>query len=262
MESSRPDAGYYCGLTAGQSVLVTSHTNVAVDNVLKELVADDQKYGLGIMTPGTVIRQSGDDRKVLSNVRDHDFLLSDKTAAVKTNLDERLKALEEELEHNMAHPVRERESDLFDQLVGTGFDIKKVRQVRKTVSSRRELDQFANLDNTFVEIKADLAGTTEALSSLISKRQRLTDDVELISYEIDAAEARKQQAKLHEESSLARIFRFISRRRKNASLEASRVLFELLVDRHHPQTINPRFNRVLGLPQADTKDPALTALLK
>src|SRR5699024_3111288 len=166
------------------------------------------------MTPGTVIRQSGDDRKVLSNVRDHDFLLSDKTAAVKTNLDERLKALEEELEHNMADPVRERESDLFDQLVGTGFDIKKVRQVRKTVSSRRELDQFANLDNTFVEIKADLAGTTEALSSLISKRQRLTDDLELISYEIDAAEARKQQAKLHEESSLARIFRFIARRRK------------------------------------------------
>ena len=262
MESSRPDAGYYCGLTAGQSVLVTSHTNVAVDNVLKELVADDQKYGLGIMTPGTVIRQSGDNRKVLSNLRDHDFLLSDKAAAVKTNLDERLKALEEELEHNMANPVRERESDLFDQLVGTGFDIKKVRQVRKTVSSRRELDQFANLDNTFVEIKADLAGTTEALSSLISKRQRLTDDVELISYEIDAAEARKQQAKLHEESSLARIFRFISRRRKNASLEASRVLFELLVDRHHPQTINPRFNRVLGLPQADTKDPAVTALLK
>src|SRR5699024_1962351 len=125
VESSRPDAGYYCGLTAGQSVLVTSHTNVAVDNVLKELVTDDQKYGLGIMTPGTVIRQSGDDRKVLSNVRDHDFLLSDKAAAVKTNLDERLKALEEELEHNMAHPVRERESDLFDQLVGTGFDIKR-----------------------------------------------------------------------------------------------------------------------------------------
>lgn len=250
-------------LETGQSVLVTSHTNVAVDNVLQSLVEDDRKYGLGIVAPGSVIRQSSDENKMLPDIRHHDFLPVSKAAALRVNLQERLNNLDEELNRNTAHPARERETDLFDELFGRGVDIEKVRQARKTISSRqvleevevqlseytgqrheigyevdekkREIEKFADLDSALAKTQAELTGVDDTLSSLTAKSHEMMDALNLISHEIDVTEAEKQQAELREESGLALMFRFIARRRKNDTLEASKTLSELLANRHKTQ---------------------------
>jgi len=124
----------------GQSVLITSHTNVAVDNVLESLVSDNERYDLGIVAPGQIIRQVGQDvTRVLETVREHAFLRVDRAAAVITNLDAKLRELDSRLADNQAHADREQELIRRNKIVTAGVDLDKMRRLQAVEPARNEL---------------------------------------------------------------------------------------------------------------------------
>ncbi|QZY51354.1 AAA domain-containing protein [Leucobacter tenebrionis] len=244
-------------LALGQSVLVTSHTNVAVDNVLKSLVEDDTAYGLGMVEPGRVIRHSPKDLdRVLGSVRDHEFLLLEKAAAVLTRHDERLKEIDEQLRSNSEHADRGREQDVHDELIRLEVDIEAVRRARRTEPLRDELAAtlarlgefeescerleqeiakraseaaaFAGLDDEIAAARAEYEGLLEARSRWAAQRESSAGELTRLAHEIDAARARQQAAELRLESAAARLLPWVGRRHRLASLEAGGAVSEML----------------------------------
>ena len=249
-------------LAEAKSVLVTSHTHVAVDNVLQGLVESDLAYGLGIMQPGRVIRH-GDAGKVLGSVRDHDFLLVEKAAAVLTNHDARLKDLDDELRRNTEHPDRIRENDVLDRLDRLGVDIERVRRARAAEPQRIELaavnSRLAELDRLSEQFDreiadragavAEFAGLDEEIAATRQQRDRLQDasswwttqrqqhvaELSAASYQLEAARARREAAELRLQSWTAQWFPWVARDRKLASLQADALVSDLLAKQQSDQ---------------------------
>lgn len=244
-------------LTQGRSVLVTSHTHVAVDNVLSGLVEADSAYGLDIMRPGRVIRH-GNAEKVLPEVRDHRFLLLEKAAAVMTELEVRQKDLDDELRRNTGHPDRGRERETHDHLIRQGVDIDRVRTMRAlepervefaAVTSRlgelgalseqldgeigglsNDMETFAGLDRQIETARRDRAGLEDAASRWTVYLRQREEELTAASHELDAARARQEAAELRMYTRAARWFPWVASNRKLASLEADARVSDLLAD--------------------------------
>jgi hypothetical protein len=158
----------------GQSVLITSHTNVAVDNVLESLVSDSAKYALGIVTPGRIIRQIGQDAtKVLDAVREHAFLRVDRAAAVITNRDAKLRELDSRLADNQSHPDRERERILYDEIVTRNVDLDKIRSLQMAEPARNELSTVEQQHRDAQARADELADTQRDRSRELEELTRL-----------------------------------------------------------------------------------------
>lgn len=242
-------------LAQNQSVLITSHTNVAVDNVLKGLVEDDHKYSLGIMKPGAVIRHSGSPNKVLDVVRDHDYLLVDKAAAVLTKHESRLNQLLQLQQLNIDHPDRTLEKGVFDQLEMKEIDVGEVRRARRLgpVQDRISIveahasglaPQLRDLADAVRDLRTGVEsydGVDEQLNSAQlfedqivqansewteEKNQRMDQRSHLI-LEMEVAVRRQQAAELRSAMSWVRFFPWIAKGRRLAAIEAQAVVSEL-----------------------------------
>jgi hypothetical protein len=126
-------------LAEGLSVLIASHAHVAVDNVL-EGVADPES---GIeFEPGEVIRiaSARNEDRVSAPVRDHDYLLLSKAAAVVNRTTERQEVLRARMGANDAHPARV-EKEALDVLV-RGVDEPTIERARAAVDARQEVVSF------------------------------------------------------------------------------------------------------------------------
>ncbi|MGW9159668.1 DEAD/DEAH box helicase [Microbacterium sp. NPDC055665] len=133
-------------IDAGQSVLITSHTNVAVDNVLESLIGDDTRYELGVVTPGRVVRQVGSDpSKILRSVQEHPFLRVDRAAAVITNQAKKLEEIDAQLASNHAHPVRRHELFLREEIAARAVNVDQIRQLQKALPVWDELTAIEQL---------------------------------------------------------------------------------------------------------------------
>lgn len=243
-------------ISQGHSVLITSHTNVAVDNVLKSLTEDDSKYGLGIVGPGQVIRHSGKDPgKVLPEVRDHDYLLLEKAAAVLTKRDARIRRLDDELRINEEHQDRDRETQLHDQLIHLEVNIEGVREARgleprgvelANVESdleelRRqgeELDREIHeqslkvsdgdeLKSAIEEIGRERYPLLEAHSHWTDRKQSAVAQLSIGSHELDAARARKGAAEIRLTSVMAQWLPWVKKQRQLAVLDESGVMSDV-----------------------------------
>lgn len=127
-------------LQHGRSVLLTSHTHVAVDNVLESLMKEDERAGRPLLQVGTVVRNPpADEMKILSSVRDHPHLLLDKAAAAAVNLVERSESLRAASRENEDHPTRKEEPRLRNVLDDVGIDVVEVRALSEVVKIRRLL---------------------------------------------------------------------------------------------------------------------------
>ncbi|MDR6866290.1 RecA/RadA recombinase [Microbacterium resistens] len=144
-------------LRADRSVLIASHTNVAVDNVLRGIIEDDVKYGLGLTEPGRLVRHAGDDQKVLPAIAEHRYLLVEKAAALITNVEQRRAVIDGAIGENRSHQDR-------------------VLELR----IRRELDA-AEIAVTILIRAVDAEAELTALS-------RLRDDISLVVEEQQKAE--------------------------------------------------------------------------
>ena len=124
-------------LEHGRSVLLSSHTHVAVDNVLKALLEGDRSSTRPLLDLGTVVRiPPGDESKVLPLVRAHPHLLLDKAAAAKVHLDARMESLLTVWQENADAPQRQLEIRLRNDLDDDGVDVVEVRALRDVVPTR------------------------------------------------------------------------------------------------------------------------------
>jgi hypothetical protein len=119
-------------LASGRSVLIASHTHVAVDNVVKDLAAV-------VTAPGQVIRV-GSDQRVDEEVVAHDWLMIDKAAAALTRREERLAGLIGRQQANRDHADRGRLESVLHLLGEAG--ISAVEQAIDAVAARRELAEL------------------------------------------------------------------------------------------------------------------------
>lgn len=136
----------------GRSVLIASHTHVAVDNVLEGLITPADLPALP--RPGIAIRvaSSQTEDKVSSAVRAHAFLLVDNAAAVMTDHVVRHAALTRRRQENRDHSVR---SALVKCIEATAqADVDGVRAARRAVGASSEIEI---LEHTRVKLEAELA---------------------------------------------------------------------------------------------------------
>lgn len=130
-------------LRHGRSVLLSSHTHVAVDNVLEALIDEDRKSAQPLLEPGIVVRNApGDETKILPAVREHPHLLLDKAAAAKVNLTDRSESLRKAKQDNESDQRRQAEPRLRSELDDAGIDIVEVRALTAVMQSWHSLGEM------------------------------------------------------------------------------------------------------------------------
>ena len=162
----------------GRSVLITSHTNVAVDNVLESLVKDDATYGLGLLTPGRVVRHSSED-KVLPSIREHDFLLADKAAALLVNLDKRRQELQMSLDANRADAYRAEERRVRGELDGARVDIDAIIRATDLEAEihayAAHMERVHEVSDELAAVKTSVAETRDAHAAVEGATVKLAE---------------------------------------------------------------------------------------
>lgn len=206
-------------LNHGRSVLITSHTNVAVDNVLKGLVEDDADYSLGMMHPGRVIRHASDDGKVLPLVAEHKFLMTDKAAAMLVGRETRLAELQQAIAENRSHTDRLEATAVWAELDAAGVDVDAViraqdtqprlvelRALRKALAEEISLHQSA--EETFRlarQALSEVAGAKARLSAHDANVARSSKDLERAITRSNDLQGALGQAELSEELAASRL---------------------------------------------------------
>lgn len=237
----------------GQSVLITSHTNVAVDNVLESLVKDDAEYALGVVTPGRIVRQIGQDStRVLEAVREHPFLRVDRAAAVITNRDAKLRDLDRQRADNGSHVDREHELKLRNEIITKDVDLDAMRRLRAaepawnellTTERRRrdtaslvadltalqrerteELEEFSRLADEHAHAERSATAASDALAHWNAARATAGTQLETTGAAVQTAKAALEVADLRLTTALSRVFPWVGQRRKLEQARASLAL--------------------------------------
>ena len=214
----------------GRTVLIASHTHVAVDNVLENLIRSPGAADL--LRPGVAVRvasaQTQD--KVSSAVTGHDFLIIDKAAAVLTNRDSRREALDHRRQVNRDHPARQA---LVERIEATAeIDVDRVQAARRAVAAAEEISvlehERAGLDRELtaaverVATQRELARLRSDVARVEAVAAEASEARHLLELEWRAAEARMTaHAERRQWGWAAK-----KRRREGAALEARRLELE------------------------------------
>ncbi|MET7767457.1 AAA domain-containing protein [Nocardia sp. NPDC005366] len=148
-------------LANGRSVLIASHTHVAVDNVVKDLAET-------VAEPGHVVRV-GDQEKIDPKVAGHDWLMLDKAAAVLTEREERLAEIMERQRANESDPARQRLDSVIDKLDQTDLPL-----IEKAYHAQEQAARADELYRNLSEIQQEM----QRRESEISRLRRDADDEE------------------------------------------------------------------------------------
>ena len=134
----------------GRSVLIASHTHVAVDNVLEGLAAGLQDGADTFrLRPGVAVRnasRSVQDR-VSPIVKDHAFLMVDKAAAVLTNQVARRAELDARHAANTSHDARARLRIAISAL--SEVDVDTLHAAHRAVAASAELKRLEPTEREF-----------------------------------------------------------------------------------------------------------------
>jgi len=160
-------------LDQGRTVLITSHTHVAVDNVLTSLLADDEKYRLNLFQPGRIVRRKpGEEGKLADPIRDHPFLLDDKAAALLTNREEQRAQLDIELKANKDHEDRAHEQELQDRVYSADINDENIRRLDK---EKDIYQSWLNLNESLTRIGRTMVLLDQQLRSLEAQAVQYQD---------------------------------------------------------------------------------------
>src|SRR5215212_88146 len=149
------------------SVLIASHTHVAVDNVLEGVA--DPTTGVDFEC-GDVIRvaSSRTRDRVSAVVREHGHLLVDDAAAVLNKTVERREALQRRLDANAADEARLERDALDDALLGA--DAVAIERARRAVAARDKVAEYEQqrraIDAGISELDAKIEWCARAAASL------------------------------------------------------------------------------------------------
>lgn len=189
-------------LANDRSVLIASHTHVAVDNVVKDL-------GSIVSEPAQVVRV-GDAEKIDPAVVDHPWLMLDKAAAVLTKHAERLAEILKQREDNETHQARRRLDTVIDSL-----DQADLPEIEQAYAAREQAAQAVELraEATAIEARmhrrgAEMVGLYQRineaeplvglLTSLTDKRDTCARLRRPLAGQIQSADAEVQKTKAAE----------------------------------------------------------------
>ncbi|MEU4341491.1 AAA domain-containing protein [Nocardia sp. NPDC023852] len=120
-------------LAMGRSVLIASHTHVAVDNVVKDLT--------GVVDEAGAVVRVGNHEKIDPEVVAHQWLMLDKAAAALTDREARLKEILEQQQVNRNHQARRQLDSVINRLAETDLElIKRAYAARGQAIQHKELE--------------------------------------------------------------------------------------------------------------------------
>lgn len=160
-------------LSQGHSVLITSHTHVAVDNVV-ESVAETVKKA------GQVVRV-GASGQLARKVSEHPWLTVDKAAAAITNRVARLQSIQDAMGENESHPDRLHLGVVVQRLEqGNGLRLESALRAQEAADRARHLAEdlvMAGAESArrradFERIDAATAHSAASASALPQLRER------------------------------------------------------------------------------------------
>ena len=224
-----------------RTVLIASHTHVAVDNVLEGLLDSALANG-PCSKPGVVIRLASAQslEKVSPVVREHRFLMRDAAAADLTNKSARQTAIGKRREENRSHGARQQLQEIIEDL--DGVDVSLIEDARiaagayeemsclqPAIASREEQltelqDQLAKHRETAATGAANEAYAAEAEAALA----RINREVEDAGTTVLHAENRMRCARGH----LATLEHRLTHARASSKRNTSRALWPVLAWRH------------------------------
>jgi broad-specificity NMP kinase len=175
------------------SVLIASHTHVAVDNVLEGVA--DPTTGVDFEC-GEVIRvaSSRTEDRVSAAVREHEHLLVGKAAAVLNRTVERREELRERIEANETHEARLRRDALDETLLEA--DAGAIERARRAVAAQDDLGQLeqqrSSIDARLADLDAEIDGRSRAAADVdVSEPERAAAGQRLRRREAEYAEAER-----------------------------------------------------------------------
>lgn len=179
-------------LAAGRSVLIASHTHVAVDNVVADVAET-------VPAPGTIIRV-GDPSNFTAAVAEHPHLTVDKAAAHLTNRASRLEAIDAAAAVLREDPARAEASGVEQRIADIDVD---VDQVQRGWAVQQRLDEtavaIAGLEATRGGAVAEAEryrGMLEEFPDAAGRVHAATEDLRLA--EVAAARARRTATELQQ----------------------------------------------------------------
>ena len=156
-------------LQHGRSVLISSHTHVAVDNVVKDLAET-------VSEPGEIVRVGGVE-KVDPEVVDHPWLTLDKAAAALTDREARLKVILDEEQANNTHQDRQRLETVIIQLE---FDISAVENALRAAESAQRSGCLEGAIENFEDRLARMATDIEHLATEVASASTIASELPAI----------------------------------------------------------------------------------
>ncbi|HXE43821.1 MAG TPA: AAA domain-containing protein [Conexibacter sp.] len=180
-------------LAEGLTVLIASHTHVAVDNVLEGLI--DPGTGVDFEC-GQVIRVASARTRdnVSAAVQEHPFLLIDRAAATLNRTAERQAELLRTISANKTHEARAQREELERTLLGV--DAGAVERARRAVAARQELASLAaergEIAAMHAEVEVEIEAHERAAARLdVAEVERAKVANQVRSSEASCAEAQR-----------------------------------------------------------------------
>jgi AAA domain len=170
-------AAVHDALTNGRSVLLASHTHVAVDNVLEGLFPAGDASGWP--EPGTVIRVASTETqdRVSPAVRGHRYVMLDKAVAELTGQGARQASLDLRRGENRSHQVRERLRQVIEDL--SGVDVERIERAQQVVQANAEAaclqPLIAGLEQQLSDLRAQLETHRETAQTMHVSAKELSD---------------------------------------------------------------------------------------
>jgi uncharacterized coiled-coil DUF342 family protein len=238
----------------GQSVLLVSHTNAAVDTALAALPSDE-------LAPGQVIRYSGaSTERVRAEIREHPFFLSGKAAGIEMGLAERVAEIDSALAVNAQHADRARERELHEFLTGSEIGFDRLRRARDAESQLAKLDEvlthieelrdatvvtdreilaltqqashFDGLEASLAAVEAEARGLDRARTRLAAHRERQAMILDHVGPALAQARSAADEAAVRQGSR----FPWVARERRHDADEALLIVDDLTTARTTAET--------------------------
>ncbi len=164
-------------LEHGRTVLIASHTHVAVDNVLEGVF--DPKDSSAHPAPGEALRIASPEieERVAASVREHEYLLLEKAVASLTGRTERQRSIDEQRERNRTAPDRERLQRAIEELADV--DVEGIAQAQAAERARTKAEDLeprvATLRRQLADVDAHAQAHRKAAQALTVGSEREND---------------------------------------------------------------------------------------
>lgn len=154
----------------GQTVLVTSHTNAAIDNALERLLELDKEQHFGLFDHGDIIRKTPKNiTKVSEIIRNEPAICDKKAASLIIGYEEEYERLENFIVSNAQHPDRKKEESVKNEIYMLDRDQQGIRLFLDVLDDYTQYEQCKAASQEYHSQKEGLVKQAYKVSQEIRK---------------------------------------------------------------------------------------------